>query len=103
MSGHLMNGNTGGAGASILIVDDIPANLNLLSDALEPAGYNILAAPSGEVAVKIARRTLPDLILLDVMMPGMDGYETCFQLKQDEATREIPVIFITAKDEPETR
>jgi len=102
MSGHLMNGNTVGAGASILIVDDIPANLNLLSDALEPAGYNILAAPSGEVAVKIARRTLPDLILLDVMMPGMDGYETCFQLKQDEATREIPVIFITAKDEPES-
>jgi len=91
-----------GKGAKILITDDIPANLNLLSDALEPAGYNILAAPSGEVALRIAKRMRPDLILLDVIMPGMDGYETCHRLKQDEATREIPVIFITAKDETQS-
>ncbi|HTL56212.1 MAG TPA: sigma-54 dependent transcriptional regulator [Candidatus Limnocylindrales bacterium] len=91
-----------GKGARILIADDIPANLNLLSDALEPAGYSILAAPSGEVALKIAKGMRPDLILLDVIMPGMDGYETCHQLKQDEATREIPVIFITAKDETQS-
>src|SRR5262249_34451507 len=90
---------TGGNGARILVADDIPANLNLLSDALEPAGYNILAAPSGEVAVQIAKRMRPDLILLDIMMPGMDGYQTCELLKQHEATREIPVIFLTAKDE----
>jgi DNA-binding NtrC family response regulator len=89
-------------GANILIVDDVPANLNMLSDALEPAGYNILAAPSGEVALRIARRTLPDLILLDVMMPGLDGYETCRQLKGEPATRDIPVIFITAKDESQS-
>jgi len=91
-----------GKGAKILIADDIPANLNLLSDALEPAGYNILAAPSGEVALKIAKGMRPDLILLDVIMPGMDGYETCHQLKQDETTRDIPVIFITAKDETQS-
>jgi len=89
-------------GAKILIVDDIPANLNLLSDALEPAGYNILAAPSGEVALRVAKRMRPDLILMDVLMPGMDGYQTCHQLKQDETTRDIPVIFITAKDETQS-
>jgi DNA-binding NtrC family response regulator len=88
--------------ATILITDDIPANLDLLSDALEPAGYNILAAPSGEVALRIAKRARPDLILLDVLMPGLDGFETCQRLKQDEVTREIPVIFITAKDEPQS-
>src|SRR5260221_12529174 len=97
-----MSYHSGGNGARILIADDIPANLNLLSDALDPAGYNILAAASGEIAIKIARRTLPDLILLDIMMPGMDGYETCHQLKQDESTREIPVIFLTAKDETQS-
>jgi DNA-binding NtrC family response regulator len=91
-----------GKGAKILIADDIPANLNLLSDALEPAGYNILAAPSGEVALRIARVMRPDLILLDVIMPGMDGYETCRQLKKDKATSDIPVIFITAKDETQS-
>ena len=89
-------------GAKILIADDIPANLNLLSDALEPAGYSILAAPSGEIALKISKRMRPDLILLDVIMPGMDGYETCRQLKQDDSTRDIPVIFITAKDETQS-
>jgi DNA-binding NtrC family response regulator len=93
---------TSGKGAKILIADDIPANLNLLSDALESAGYSILAAPSGEVAVRIAKRMRPDLVLLDVIMPGMDGYETCHQLKLHEATREIPVIFITAKDETQS-
>ena len=91
-----------GKGAKILIADDIPANLNLLSDALEPAGYSILAAPSGEVALRVAKLARPDLILLDVIMPGLDGYETCHRLKQDEATREIPVIFITAKDETQS-
>jgi DNA-binding NtrC family response regulator len=90
------------SGAKILIVDDIPANLNLLSDALEPAGYSILAAPSGEVALRVAKRARPDLILLDVLMPGMDGYETCHLLKQDDATKDIPVIFITAKDETQS-
>ena len=85
--------------AEILIVDDIPANLNLLRQALETEGYNIIAAPSGEVALQIAARTQPDLILLDIMMPGIDGFETCRRLKTDKATADIPVIFITARDE----
>ncbi|MBI1923308.1 sigma-54-dependent Fis family transcriptional regulator [Candidatus Poribacteria bacterium] len=89
--------------AKILIVDDIPANLNMLSDTLEPEGYDILAAPSGEVALQLVSRNLPDLILLDVMMPkGIDGFETCRQLKQEPTTAEIPVIFVTAKDETES-
>ena len=88
--------------AEILIVDDIPANLNLLRQALETEGYNIIAAPSGEVALQIAARTQPDLILLDIMMPGIDGFETCRRLKADKATADIPVIFITAKDEMES-
>ncbi|MFC1715539.1 sigma-54-dependent transcriptional regulator [Candidatus Poribacteria bacterium] len=87
----------------ILIVDDVPANLKVLRDALEPAGYNILAASNGEAALRIAGSALPDIILLDVMMPpGIDGYEVCHRLKQNEATQHIPVIFITMKDEKES-
>ena len=85
--------------SKVLIVDDVPANLNVLCQALETEGYKIVAAPSGAVALQIAHRTQPDLILLDVMMPGMDGFETCRRLKADASTVEIPVIFITAKDE----
>ena len=85
--------------SKILIVDDIPANLNVLCQALETEGYKIVAAPSGTVALQIAHRTQPDLILLDIMMPEMDGFETCRRLKAASSTAEIPVIFITAKDE----
>jgi sigma-B regulation protein RsbU (phosphoserine phosphatase) len=85
--------------AEILIVDDIPANLNVLRQALETEGYNIIAAPSGKVALQIAARIQPDLILLDIMMPEIDGFETCRRLKADPATADIPIIFITAKDE----
>lgn len=87
--------------AKILIVDDVPANLNTLSDMLEPHGYHILAARSGAEAIDAALRNRPDLMLLDVMMPGLDGYETCRQLKQQELTRSIPVIFLTVQDELE--
>ncbi len=83
----------------ILLVDDVPENLAVLTAALEPEGYEILAAPGGEIALKVAGRALPELILLDVLMPGLDGIETCRRLKRDEATREIPVIFITARGE----
>ena len=88
--------------AEILIVDDIPANLNVLRQTLEPEGYEIIAAASGEVALKIAAQVLPSLILLDVMMPGLDGFETCRRLKAEKATADIPVIFITAKDETQS-
>ncbi|MBC8230101.1 response regulator [bacterium] len=88
-------------GAKILIVDDIPANLNLLREALEPEDYEILGATSGEMALQIATRAVPDLILLDIVMPGIDGFETCRRLKADPKTADIPVIFITAKEETE--
>jgi len=87
----------------VLIVDDVAANLKVLRDALEPKGYEILGASNGKTALKIAVKALPDIILLDIMMPnGMDGYEVCRQLKQNEATADIPVIFITMKDEEES-
>jgi len=88
--------------ATVLIVDDVPANLNVLYNALESEGYKILAAPNGEVALKNAQRTIPDIILLDIMMPGIDGFETCRRLKADESTADIPIIFITARSETES-
>ena len=88
-------------GPQILIVDDTPANLDLLTQLLEAQGYQVLAAPGGEVALRVAQRALPDLVLLDVLMPELDGYQTCRQLKESEATRSIPVIFISARDEIE--
>lgn len=84
---------------TVLVVDDILANRNLLRDTLEPAGYEVLLAPDGETALKVCQRAQPDVILLDVMMPGLDGFETCRRLKQPEENRNIPVIFITARDE----
>jgi len=88
--------------STILIVDDAPENLDLLRQTLEPEGYEILVATSGEIALKIARNEKPDLILLDVLMPGIDGFDTCRQLKQEDATQDIPVIFITVKDDTES-
>jgi DNA-binding NtrC family response regulator len=82
--------------ATILIVDDEPLNVDLLAQELEAAGYRTLAAASGEQALALATSRAPELILLDVMMPGIDGYETCRRLKAAEATRAIPVIFLTA-------
>jgi diguanylate cyclase (GGDEF)-like protein len=84
--------------ATILIVDDVPTNVQILADALS-SGYRIKVASSGENALGIAQREPhPDLILLDVMMPDMDGFETCRRLKADTKTKNIPVIFVTAKD-----
>ena len=83
----------------ILVVDDTQANIALLSEILEHNGYQICAAKDGEQAMKIANHVQPDLILLDIMMPGMDGFETCRQLKDSENTQHIPVIFISAKSE----
>ena len=82
--------------ATVLIVDDEPLNVDLLEQELGAAGYRTLSATSGEEGLAAAAKTQPDLILLDVMMSGIDGYETCRQLKNAEATRTIPVIFLTA-------
>ncbi len=84
---------------TVLLVDDVSANLAVLNAALEPEGYEILAASNGAAALAIATKAQPGLILLDVMMPDMDGFETCRRLKEQESTKEIPVIFITARDE----
>ena len=85
---------------AILVVDDIPDNL-VLASALLKNQYRVKAATSGEKALAIARTDPPDLILLDVMMPEMDGYETCAWLKADAQLKQIPVIFLTAKGEVE--
>jgi formate hydrogenlyase transcriptional activator len=82
--------------ATVLIVDDEPLNVDLLEQELGAAGYRTLGATSGEEALAAAAKRQPDLILLDVMMTGIDGYETCQRLKAGEATRAIPVIFLTA-------
>lgn len=83
--------------ATILVVDDAPENIDVLVGILKP-NYSLKVARDGEMAIKIANiQPRPDLILLDVMMPGIDGYETCKRLKLDIATRDIPIIFITAK------
>ena len=84
---------------SILLVDDTPENLRLLSDLLKSRGYRIYAVTNGRLALQSALHTLPDLILLDVNMPVMDGFETCEQLKANPALREIPVIFLSAMSE----
>lgn len=84
---------------NILAIDDTPANLRLLVSILNEQGYKIRAVPTGKLALAGIRYSLPDLILLDIMMPEMDGYEVCKHLKADELTREIPVIFISAINE----
>ena len=86
-------------GAKILLVDDTQANREVLCALLEAEGYNIYMAPDGPTALRIASEVALDVILLDVMMPGINGYEVCRRLKQDDRTREIPVIFITAENE----
>ena len=88
-------------GAKILLVDDTPANLDVLCALLESEGYDLAMASDGPLALKIAERMQPNLILLDVMMPEMDGYEVCRRLKGDPALADIPVIFITGKVETE--
>jgi DNA-binding NtrC family response regulator len=87
--------------ATILVVDDVPANIGALGEALEGAGYRVLAARSGEAALKSALKAPPDLILLDVHMPGQDGLETCRRLKAGPRTSACPVIFLTANDSAE--
>lgn len=83
---------------TILVVDDNPQNIHLVHSILHKAGYQKIAfATSGEKSLELARSMSPDLILLDIMMPLMDGYEVLKELKADEHTKEIPVIFLTAK------
>jgi len=80
----------------LLVADDNPVNLEVLSDALVAQGYDVVVAADGEMVLEQVRCERPDLILLDAIMPGVDGFEACRQLKEDPATREIPIIFMTA-------
>jgi phosphoserine phosphatase RsbU/P len=86
--------------ASILVVDDTPANLQVLAGMLKDRGYKVRPVPSGKLALLAARRDPPDLILLDINMPEMNGYEVCEHLKADDNLKGIPIIFISALTEP---
>ena len=85
------------AAKRILICDDDPVILRLLEVNLQLEGFNVLLAHHGEEALEIATRENPDLIVLDIMMPRLDGYQTCRRLKEQEGTKDIPVIFLSAK------
>jgi DNA-binding NarL/FixJ family response regulator len=85
----------------VLIIDDIPENLSLLHDALDEAGYTVLVATNGESALQRAHQSRPDVILLDALMPGMDGFEVARRLKADFATQHIPIVFMTGLTETE--
>jgi DNA-binding response OmpR family regulator/DNA-binding CsgD family transcriptional regulator len=85
----------------VLIVDDVPDNLSVLHDALDESGYTVLVATGGEAALQRASQALPDIVLLDAMMPGMDGFEVAKRLKASSATAHIPIIFMTGLTETE--
>jgi CheY-like chemotaxis protein len=87
----------------ILIVDDTPANLDLLAEVMRNHGYEPRPTPNGKLALMSAQAEPPDLILLDINMPGMDGFEVCERLKANAATRHVPIIFITAFDDPDDK
>jgi signal transduction histidine kinase len=84
--------------ATIMVVDDTPANLKLLEEMLQGRGYRVVQFPRGIMALRAAARNPPDLVLLDIMMPEMDGFEVCRRLKADEGLKDIPVLFISALD-----
>ena len=90
------------AGADVvLVVDYLPENIALLNDALDEAGYTVLVATSGEAALTLAPRALPDIVLLDAVMPGLDGFEVARRLKADPETAPIPIVFMTGLTETE--
>lgn len=88
------------ASATIMIVDDEPDNLNVLGEILRQDGWDVRAFPQGEMAIKAAHRETPELVLTDVRMPGMDGYEVCRRFKADDRLRAIPIIFLSAFSDP---
>ncbi len=90
-------------GSTVLVVDDTPANISILLDFLGQGDFRVLVAEDGESALEQIEHAKPDLILLDVMMPGLDGHETCRMLKESDETRDIPVIFMTALSEVEDK
>jgi len=88
------------AGEKILIIEDNPLNLELAQDLLELAGYRVLSAPLAEMGIEIAMSEIPDLILMDIRLPGMNGLEAIRLLKQDNLTKRIPIVALTANAMP---
>ncbi len=88
---------------TVLAIDDQTSSLEAMADALEPLGYEVLKARDGETGLALARECQPDVVLLDVVMPGMDGYEVCRLLKADEETSLLPIVFLTGLDSREAR
>ena len=86
---------------TILIVDDVPKNIQMAMSILKNEGYNMLFSQSGEAALSIIKDNDIDLILLDIMMPELNGFEVCELLKKDENTKEIPIVFLSGKDSTE--
>src|SRR5207248_5200552 len=93
--------NSSNGAAKILVVDDLPENVRLLEAVLAPRGYEVVSAHSGAEALELVEAEEPDLILLDVVMPGMDGYAVCEQLRENEETAVLPVIMVTSSIGPE--
>src|SRR3954469_11253645 len=89
--------------ARVLVVDDVPANVRLLEARLSAEYFDVLTATSGTEALAICERAECDLVLLDIMMPDMDGFEVCRQLKKNPSTHHIPVVIVTALDHPSDR
>jgi adenylate cyclase len=89
--------------ATILVVDDIPANVRLLEAVLEPRGYDVVSAPDGEAALELVGSAKPDLVLLDVMMPKLDGYAVCQRLRERDETAVLPVIMVTSSGAEKTK
>lgn len=98
-----MSSNIKDSSLTILVVDDEPINRALIERRLEREGYRVLTAENGREAVLKTREERPDLVLLDVMMPVMDGLEACRLIKDDAATQDIPIIFLSARDETQTK
>ena len=86
---------------TVLVVDDLPQNVRLLDAVLSPRGYDVVGAGSGEAALEAVRERLPDIVLLDVLMPGLDGFEVCRRMRADERTTFLPIVMITASGDQE--
>lgn len=89
--------------AKILIVDDSPTELHILTQILDKAGFDTVTAEDGEEGIETAKRELPDLILMDVVMPGLNGFQATRKLSRDATTKEIPVVIVTTKDQDTDR
>ncbi len=91
------------AANTVMIVDDSPVDLNNLHEIVSDAGYNVLTATNGSEALQKAKQSRPDVILMDVVMDGVDGFEACRNIRQDQEIKHIPVIFVTSKNQKADR